>query len=100
MRLLLVSWAIPFAIAAALAATDPTAIKAEGVASPSARPVPRGVAHFEPPRSIGTPIGDIARSYSGVGLADRIAGRFRLDTDSSLTEAARQLVRRRLALGS
>ena len=56
----------------------------------------RGVAYFEPPRSIGTPLDDLARMYSGMGLADRIAGRFRLESDGTLNEAARQLIRQRL----
>ena len=54
-------------------------------------------AYFEPPRSVGTPISDLARPYSGPGLADRIAGRLRLETDESLPEIARQLIRRHLA---
>lgn len=57
----------------------------------------RGVAYFEPPRSIGTPLDEVARNYSGLGLADRIAGRIRLDTDVSLRPATRELIRRRLA---
>jgi hypothetical protein len=57
----------------------------------------RGVAYFEPPRSIGTPLDELARNYSGHALADRIAGRLRLDTDMSLHPTARQLIRRRLA---
>ena len=60
----------------------------------------RGVAYFEPPRSIGTPLDELARTYTGYGLADRIAGRLRLDTDVSLRPAARELIRRRLAEGS
>jgi hypothetical protein len=59
-----------------------------------------GVAYFEPPRSIGTPLEDIARLYSGFGLASRIEGRLRLDTDASLSATARELIRRRLAQGS
>jgi hypothetical protein len=58
-----------------------------------------GVGYFEPPRSIGTPIDDLARVYSGPGLAGRIAGRILLDTDVSLPPATRELIRRRLALG-
>jgi hypothetical protein len=58
-----------------------------------------GVGYFEPPRSIGTPIDDLVRSYSGPGLASRIAGRIRLDTDASLPPATRELIRRRLAQG-
>ena len=57
----------------------------------------RGVAYFEPPRSIGTPLDELARNYTGFGLADRIAGRLRLDTDVSLRPVARELIRRRLA---
>jgi len=57
----------------------------------------RGVAFFEPPRSIGTPLDELARNYTGHALADRIAGRLRLDTDVSLQPAARELIRRRLA---
>jgi hypothetical protein len=56
-----------------------------------------GVAYFEPPRSIGTPLDELARNYTGHALADRIAGRLRLDTDVSLHPAARDLIRRRLA---
>jgi len=54
-------------------------------------------AYFEPPRSVGTPISDLARRYSGPGLADRIAGRLRLETDMTLTEIDRRLIRQRLA---
>jgi hypothetical protein len=57
------------------------------------------VAEIEPPRSVGTPLDDMARVYSGTGLADRIEGRLRLDTDASLTEAARRMIRHRLAQG-
>jgi hypothetical protein len=57
----------------------------------------RGVAYFEPPRSIGTPIEDMARVYSGYGLAEKIEGRLRLDTDASLNQTTRELIRRRLA---
>ncbi|HZI76294.1 MAG TPA: hypothetical protein VFD73_20200 [Gemmatimonadales bacterium] len=59
-----------------------------------------GVAYFEPPRSIGTPIEDVARTYTGLGLADRIEGRLRLDTDVSLDRTTRELIRRRLAAAS
>jgi hypothetical protein len=59
-----------------------------------------GVAYFEPPRSIGTPIEDVARTYTGFGLADRIEGRLRLDTDVSLDRTTRELIRRRLAAAS
>jgi hypothetical protein len=59
-----------------------------------------GVAYFEPPRSIGTPIEDVVRAYTGFGLAARIEGRLRLDTDASLDGATRNLIRRRLSQGS
>ena len=58
-----------------------------------------GVAYFEPPRSIGTPLDDVARVYGGVGLAARIEGRLRLETDASLNAVARELIRRRLVQG-
>ena len=58
------------------------------------------VAEIEPPRSVGTPLEDVARTYTGPGLADQIAGRLRLDTDASLTAAARRLIRMHLAQGS
>jgi hypothetical protein len=60
----------------------------------------RGMAYFEPPRSVGTPIDELVRHYTGYGLADRIAGRLRLDTDASLHPAVRELIRRRLAQDS
>jgi hypothetical protein len=66
----------------------------------SHEPIRRGVAYFEPPRSVGTPLEDIARLYTGSGLADRIEGRLRLDTDASLDPATRELIRRRLSQGS
>jgi hypothetical protein len=56
-----------------------------------------GFAYFEPPRSIGTPLEDLARSYTGYGLAGRIEGRLRLDTDASLDQTTRELIRRQLA---
>ena len=63
-------------------------------------PTPKAVvAEIERPRSVGTPLDDVARIYSGSGLADRIEGRLRLDTDTSLTETARRLIRNRLAQG-
>ena len=63
-------------------------------------PAPKSiVAEIEPPRSVGTPLDEMARVYSGSGLADRIEGRLRLDTDASLTETARRLIRMRLAQG-
>jgi hypothetical protein len=65
--------------------------------SPSPKTI---VAEIEPPRSVGTPLDEMARVYSGRGLADRIAGRLRLDTDASLTPAARRLIRMRLAQGT
>jgi hypothetical protein len=59
-----------------------------------------GIAYFEPPRSIGTPLEDVARSYSGFGLAARIEGRLRLDTDASLSQTMRELIRQELAARS
>ncbi len=79
--------------AAAFAARSETG----AVAHPADAHTRRGVAYFEPPKSIGTPLDELARNYSGLGLADRIAGRLRLDTDVSLHPAARDLIRRRLA---
>ena len=60
-------------------------------------PTRLGVAYFEPPRSIGTPIEDIVRAYTGFGLAAKIEGRLRLDTDASLDATTREMIRRRLA---
>lgn len=58
------------------------------------------VTEIEPPRSVGTPLSDVARLYSGPGLADKIEGRLRLDTDASLTPGIRRLIRMRLAQAS
>ena len=64
-------------------------------------PAPRTiVTEIEPPRSVGTPLSDVARLYSGPGLADKIEGRLRLDTDASLTPGVRRLIRMRLAQDS
>ena len=79
--------------AAAFAARSET----RPVPQPSDTATRRGVAYFEPPKSIGTPLDELARSYTGLALADRIAGRLRLDTDVSLHPATRHLIRRRLA---
>jgi hypothetical protein len=87
-------------MAAALAATTLNLDVSLGTASPGSPAEEanrRGVAYFEPPRSIGTPLEDLVRTYSGQALADRIAGRFLLESDRSLNESARQLIRRRLA---
>lgn len=92
MRLVHACWSIPLAIAAIIAPASELALTG---ANPE--PFRRGVAYFEPPRSIGTPIDDVARDYTGLGLADKIAGRLRLDTDASLDAATRNLIRRRLA---
>ena len=78
---------------AAFAARSETGASAQ----PTDTAARRGVAYFEPPRSIGTPLDELARNYTGYGLADRIAARLRLDTDVSLRPAARELIRRRLA---
>jgi hypothetical protein len=95
MRVILASFAIPLAISAALAVDHP--VSRHSILAPRDTSTGRGVAHFEPPRSIGTPLEDLARSYSGLGLADRIAGRFRLESDGTLNATARDLIRRRLA---
>ena len=87
MHLTLARTAVTLMLAAVLADNNPESKR-------------RLIASFEPPRSIGTPIDDIARNYTGLGLADRIAGRIRLETDAVLTERARQLVRKRLAQGA
>jgi hypothetical protein len=102
-RVILACFAIPLAISAALATPAPTLDRAGApvdVSSPKDTTSTRGVAYFEPPRSVGTPLEDLARTYSGQGLADRIAGRFRLESDGTLNESARQLIRRRLARGA
>jgi len=58
------------------------------------------IAVIGPPRSLGTPLSDVARAYTGPGLADKIEGRLRLDTDASLTPGVRRLIRMHLAQGS
>jgi hypothetical protein len=83
-----------------LARTAMTIVFAAVLANIDFEPKAKSFARFEPPRSIGTPLEDVARVYSGPGLADRIAGRLRLDTDMSLTTTARQLIRQRLAQGA
>jgi hypothetical protein len=85
-------WAVPFVLTAITLHGGTTTLPDLSVSSAG-----RGVAYFEPPRSIGTPIEDVARIYTGFGLAERIEGRLRLDTDASLTQIARDLIRRRLA---
>ena len=85
-------WSVPVALIATVLShyTD-------SLASPPSNAARLGVAYFEPPRSIGTPIEDLARAYTGFGLAARIEGRLRLDTYASLNATARELIRRRLA---
>lgn len=58
------------------------------------------VAEVEPPRSVGTPLSEVAKLYTGPGLADQIAGRLRLDTDASLTPGVRRLIRMHLSKGN
>lgn len=87
-------WSLLLVIALGSAPSPDGSIDA---AASAARP---GIAFFEPPRSIGTPLDDLARIYAGPGLASRIAGRLRLDTDAWLRPAARELIRRHLAQGS
>ncbi len=84
-------WSIPLVIAA-FALNDRVGTLPGLVVTP----VSRGVAYFEPPRSIGTPLDDIARLYTGSGLAAKIEGRLRLDTDASLNPVVREMIRRRL----
>jgi hypothetical protein len=88
-------WSVPLALAAFSLSHS-----AGSPPSTVGRPVGWGVAYFEPPRSIGTPLDDVVRAYTGFGLAARIEGRLRLDTDASLDPATRELIRRRLAQGS
>ncbi|HKG33232.1 MAG TPA: hypothetical protein VKB22_05835 [Gemmatimonadales bacterium] len=88
-------WSVPVALVATV-----LSYHTDSLATPSSSAARLGVAFFEPPRSIGTPIDDLARAYTGFGLAARIEGRLRLDTDASLNAAARELIRRRLAQGS
>ncbi len=83
-------WSVPVALVA-------TVLSHYTAATPSSSVARLGVAYFEPPRSIGTPIEDLARAYTGFGLAARIEGRLRLDTDASLDATSRELIRRRLA---
>jgi hypothetical protein len=85
-------WSVPVALVAIVLSHH-----TESLATPSSSAARLGVAFFEPPRSIGTPIDDLARAYTGFGLAARIEGRLRLDTDASLNSTARELIRRRLA---
>ena len=84
-------WSLLFVLAG-IAAHNPDALT---------RPAPtaanRAVAYFEAPKSVGTPIDDLARSYRGRGLASRIAARIRLDTDASLRPATREMIRQWLA---
>lgn len=98
MRVVLACLAIPLAISAGLAVDHPGA--SHNILALKGSTTARGVAYFEPPRSIGTPLDDLARTYGGQGLADRIAGRFRLESDRSLNEAARRLIRLHLTQGS
>jgi hypothetical protein len=93
MSLSIFRWSVPFVI---------TAVSLHGstaVAQPGSRvdPIRLGIAYFEPPRSIGTPLEDVAQQYTGHGLAAKIEGRLRLDTDASLDATTRELIRRRLA---
>lgn len=94
MRVILACFAIPLAISAALAVDHPG--PSHDRLATRDTTTARGVAYFEPPRSVGTPLDDLARTYSGQGLADKIAGRFRLESDGTLNEAARQMIRRHL----
>ena len=88
-------WAAPLVITAFSLSHSDNSLPASPAGS-----MKLGVAYFEPPRSIGTPIDDVARTYTGYGLAAKIEGRLRLDTDATLDAATRQLIRRRLAAES
>ncbi len=94
MRFVSASWLLCFVAAAVVTRSDDG-----GTPRPRAGNVARGVAYFEPPRSVGTPLDDLVRTYTGHALADRIAGRIMLDTDASLRPVTRELIRRRLAQG-
>jgi hypothetical protein len=85
-------WSLPFVITAITLNGSNGAYPASGAA-----PMRLGIAYFEPPRSIGTPLEDVAQRYTGFGLAAKIEGRLRLDTDTSLDATTRELIRRRLA---
>ncbi|HEX5576438.1 MAG TPA: hypothetical protein VFX42_11230 [Gemmatimonadales bacterium] len=85
-------WSVPFVITAFTLTGSAAALPTTPV-----NPIRLGVAYFEPPRSVGTPLEDLARLYTGFGLAAKIEGRLRLDTDASLDSATRELIRRRLA---
>lgn len=85
-------WSVPFVITAITLNGSNGAHPASGVA-----PIGLDIAYFEPPRSLGTPLEDLARLYTGFGLAAKIEGRLRLDTDASLDTTTRELIRRRLA---
>jgi hypothetical protein len=85
-------WSVPFVITALTLNGSNGALPESG-----ANPIRLGIAYFEPPRSIGTPLEDVARLYTGFGLAAKIEGRLRLDTDASLDTTTRELIRRRLA---
>ncbi len=68
MRLAIACWSVLLVIATAAASP------ARSV-TPLANPAFRGVAVFEAPKSVGTPLAEIAQQYAGVGLAARITGR-------------------------
>jgi hypothetical protein len=85
-------WSVPLLVAVFTLNSNPGSLPAG-----RADQIRLGFAYFEPPRSIGTPLEDVARSYSGHGLASRIEGRLRLDTDPSITEMTRELIRRQLS---
>ena len=91
MRLAIACWSVLLVITTAAAA------RPERTVTRPATTAFRGVAVFEAPRSVGTPLTEIAQQYAGVDLAARIAGRLRLDTDSSLNPVTRELIRRHLA---
>ncbi len=85
-------WSLLFVLAG-LAAHNPD----DALTRPAPTAANRAVAYFEAPKSVGTPIDDLPRSYRGRGLASRIAARIRLDTDASLRPATREKIRQWLA---
>jgi hypothetical protein len=92
MSSLISRWSVPLLVTAITLSHN----NSSSLPEPTTNPVSWGVAYFEPPRSIGTPIEDVARAYTGFGLAARIEGRLRLATDVSLDASTRELILRRL----
>lgn len=111
MRLSALNWCLPVVLTAIAACSGetPQPRTASSLTSPTVARTPgtitstesaRGVVRFEQPRSIGTPLDEMARVYTGHGLASKIDGRLRLDSDPSLDASTRTRIRRRIALGA